>query len=252
MQQTIDITWKEMTGGLQGAPGARPPGASILNFRNTITDQVIAAGGSLRYCVRWDSNGTVTASQRDQIPAALQRWINHWFRQLIGYDCWPYQEIPVTVTGWATRDRSRLAWTDNTVPVYVGMIRENAPECDQRCGRFFHKESGYQYPDCPGGFANHYDLSLWLTDGFGGGVGGDWGQRLRPEAVLGNLAAQSQVIVVHEMGHGLGFPDYYNWSTWAPGVQVPPTIMNAGASSVVTDWDTWMIRWTWSKIRSRF
>ena len=25
-------------------------------------------------------------------------------------------------------------------------------------------------------------------------------------------------IWLHEFGHGIGFPDYYDWSTWAPGV----------------------------------
>jgi hypothetical protein len=61
--------------------------------------------------------------------------------------------------------------------------------------------------------------------GFNGAVGGDWGQRLAPGNVMNNLAAASQLIVVHEMGHGLGFPDYYNWDAWAPGVAPPPTIM---------------------------
>jgi hypothetical protein len=158
-QQTIDLTWKEMTGGFEGETGARPVSASIATFKNTIIDMLMATNGALRYCVRWDSTGTLSAAQRDQIGPALERWINNWFQYLVGYDCWPYGHIPVTVTGYATRDRNLLGWTDTS------------------------------------------------------------------------------------------FPDYYNWSVWAPGVAAPNTIMNAGASSVVTDWDSWMLRWEWSHIK---
>src|SRR5690606_32541301 len=66
MQQTIDLTWTEMTGGFQGRTGARPTSASVTNFRNLILDQLFAASGSLRFCVRWESNATVSATLRDQ------------------------------------------------------------------------------------------------------------------------------------------------------------------------------------------
>ena len=206
---------------------------------------------TLRFCVRWDSSRSVDASTRDQIGPALQRNINEWFTELIGYDCWPYTgEIPVVVTGWAVRDSSLLQWSDDSVPIYVNDIREDAPQCAEACGRFFHQESGYTYPDCSGGFANHYDMSIWLTDGFGGGVGGDWGQRVSPNTFLGSITG-TNMIVIHEMGHGFGFPDYYNWDVWAPGVAAPNSVMVAGAAQTVTDWDRWMIRHLWSELKSR-
>ena len=64
---------------------------------------------------------------------------------------------------------------------------ENAPQCAERCGRFFNQSGNY--PNCPGGPSHHYDMSLWLTAGFGGGAGGDWGQRIGSEYYLSNLDA---------------------------------------------------------------
>jgi hypothetical protein len=253
MQQTIDLTWQEMTGGFQGRTGARPTSASIVNFRNTILDQLDSANGTLRFCVRWDSTTMATTQLRDQIATALQRNVNEWFSKLTGYDCWPYtQPIPVTVTGWAVRDRSLLQWTDNNIPVYVNDIRENAPQCAQVCGRFFNQQAGYQFPNCTGGFANHYDMSLWLTDGFSGGAGGDWGQRMGTSYFVGAVNSTSITIFLHEFGHGLGFPDYYNWAEWVPGVASPNSVMVAGRAPNVTEWDTWMVRRLWSELKSRY
>jgi hypothetical protein len=252
MRETIDLTWTEMTGGFQGQTGARPTSASVMNFRNSILDQIMETGGTLNYCVRWESNATVSATMRDQIAAALTRGVNEWFSKLIGYDCWPYTQIPVKVVGWATRDRSLLDWTDTSIPIYVNDIRENAPQCAEACGRFFHQQAGYTYPQCQGGAANHYDMSLWLTAGMNGGAGGDWGQRVGSEYFTGSVNNEHQHIWLHEFGHGLGFPDYYNWSVWAPGVDVPNSVMVAGLASLVTEWDQWMLRHTYSNVKSRF
>jgi hypothetical protein len=251
LQQTIDLTWREMTGGFQGQTGARPTSASILNFRNTIWDQLKDAGGSLNFCVRWDSTATVSSTMRDQIQTALGRGVNEWFSKLVGHNCWPYNQIPVRVVGWATRNRSLLQWSENTPPVYVNDIRENAPQCAEACGRFFHQQPGYTYPQCQGGVANHYDMSLWLTAGFSGGAGGDWGQRVASEYFTQNVNAEHLHIWLHEFGHGLGFPDYYNWAVWAPGVEAPNSVMVAGRASLVTEWDTWMLRHTYNQLKSR-
>jgi len=241
-----------MTGEFEGKTGARPRGASILNFRNTILDQLFASDRTLRYCVRWDSSTTATTQVRDQVAGALQRNINLWFAKLVGYDCFPLNTpITVKVTGWAVRNRSQLGWSDDSVAVYVNDIRENAPQCAEACGRFFHQQPNYMYPSCQGGFDKHYDMSIWLTDGFSGGVGGDWGQRLATNTFV-NALGGTNIIVTHEMGHGFGFPDYYNWSAWVPGVASPNSVMVAGRSATVTDWDGWMIRHLWSQLKSRW
>lgn len=56
------------------------------------------------------------------------------------------------------------------MPVDVGDFREGAPQCQEAGGRFVHQQDGYIYPDCPGGFDEHYDMSLWrasLVTGLG-------------------------------------------------------------------------------------
>ncbi|WP_202610191.1 hypothetical protein [Herbidospora solisilvae] len=93
--------------------------------------------GYVNYCVRWDSPASVTAAQRDAIHAALQRQFKKWMDVMAGHHAWPYTDMPVRVAGWAVRDRAQLQWTDNSVDVYVGDIRENAPQCAPPCGRFF-------------------------------------------------------------------------------------------------------------------
>jgi hypothetical protein len=45
------------------------------------------------------------------------------------------------------------------------------------------------------------DESLWLTDGFQGGAGGDWGQRVGQEYFMQNVNSENIHIYLHELGH---------------------------------------------------
>jgi len=56
--------------------------ADLYGFKNYLFDQVMAAKGSIGYCVRWDSTATVTATLRDQIQSTLQRQFQKWVDQL--------------------------------------------------------------------------------------------------------------------------------------------------------------------------
>jgi len=258
MQTTIDLTWQEMTGGFQGETGARPVSAGVQNFENTVLDQVMDGAGTLNFCVRYESNVTVTAAQRDKVLAALQRGVNEWFDKLTGYDCFPYDEIVVKITGWATVNRSTFDWPDGVVPLFINQIGyENVAQCPDACSRFvrYHHQgqdpTGYAYPNCAGGAANRFDMHLWLTEGFANGVGGDWGQRVGRSYYMNGVDNEHLHIWLHEFGHGLGFPDYYNWEAWVSGVARPPSIMVAGAAALVTEWDMWMLRHTYSSLKSR-
>lgn len=219
---------------------------NLYGFRNYGWDQVMANRGSLNYCVRWDSSAPVTAAQRDQIHTALARQVKKWMDVMAGHNGWPYSDVPVRVVGWAVRDRATLQWSDSSVDIYVNNIRENAPQCSEPCGRFFHQDGNYS--GCPGGAARHYDMSLWLTAGMGGGAGGDWGQRIGSEYMVANLGSDSIHILLHELGHSFGLDDFYDWTPTG----VCCFIMKAGSASTITDFDRWMLRDWWRHLKSRY
>lgn len=219
---------------------------NLYGFRNYGWDQIMANGGSINYCVRWDTSASVTAAQRDQIHATLARQFKKWMDLMAGHNGWPYGSVPLKVVGWAVRDRAQLQWSDNSVDVYVNNIRENAPQCSEPCGRFFNQ--GGTYPNCPGGASHHYDMSLWLTAGFGGGAGGDWGQRIGSEYYMSNLNTDNVHILLHEMGHSFGLDDFYDWTPTG----VCCFLMKAGSASSITDFDAWMFRDWWRHLKSRY
>ncbi|MGC5010502.1 hypothetical protein ACLQ2R_07015 [Streptosporangium sp. DT93] len=220
------------------------PGPNV--FRNFGWDQIMANRGSINYCVRWDSSAPVSAALRDRIHASLARQFKKWMDVMAGHNGWPYAEVPLKVVGWAVRDRATLQWSDNSVDVYVNDIRENAPQCAQPCGRFFNQNG--QYPNCPGGAARHYDMSLWLTAGMGGGAGGDWGQRVGSEYFVSNIDASNMHILLHEIGHSFGLDDFYDWTPSGVG----GFLMKAGSASQITEFDKWMFRDWWRHIKGRF
>jgi hypothetical protein len=222
----------------------------LHTFNNYGWDQVMANGGYINYCVRWDSSAPVSATLRDEIHTALARSFKKWMDVLVengqGWDGWPHNEVPVRVVGWAVRDRSTLQWSDNSVDIYVNDIRENAPQCATACGRFFNR--GGSYPNCPGGYDRHYDMSLWLTSGFGGGHGGDWGQRMGSEYFVNARNSENITILLHEIGHSFGLDDFYDWTP----AGVSNFIMKAGTSSQITAFDAWMLRDWWRHLKSRY
>jgi hypothetical protein len=219
---------------------------NLYGFRNYGWDQIFANGGSINYCVRWDSSAPVSAALRDRVHATLARQFKKWMDVMVGHNGWPYQNVPVKVVGWAVRDRSTLQWNDSSVDIYVNNIRENAPQCSEPCGRFFN-QSG-TYPNCPGGAARHYDMSLWLTAGMNGGAGGDWGQRIGSEYFVGALDAANVHILLHEMGHTFGLDDFYDWTPSGVG----GFLMKAGSAAEITEFDAWMFRDWWRHLKNRY
>ncbi|MFD5316745.1 hypothetical protein [Streptomyces sp. NPDC127098] len=220
---------------------------NLYGFRNYGWDQLMANGGRLQYCVRWESNTPVTAQLRDQINASVQRQWTKWFDGLRGWGNFPYAQVPVQVVGWAARDRSLLQWNDNSVDLYIGNLDSGgAPRCAPECDRFHHQDGNYSR--CPGGAARHFDQSLWLTDGFGGGAGGDWGQRMGREYYMGAVNQDNIHILLHEMGHTLGLDDFYDWTPTGVG----GFLMKAGTASQITEFDRWMARDFWRHLRSRY
>ncbi|TKX22924.1 metallopeptidase-like protein 2 [Elsinoe australis] len=219
-----------------------------LNFKNYLFDQIIATKGKVNYCVRWESTKANTEAQRADTVTALRRSVNKWIDSLAGYDGWPYSDVEVNVVGYAVSNPSLLQGSTSGLDVYTTKDDGGIPQCDPRCGRFFNQDNDYS--ECPGGAARHYDVSLWLTDGMNGGAGGDWGERIGTDYFLGAIKQDSVHILLHEIGHGFGLDDFYDWT---PTGTEGKFIMSAGGSTTITEFDTWMLRDWWSKaVKARF
>ncbi|WP_342417614.1 dockerin [Paenibacillus sp. FSL R10-2782] len=234
------------------------------NRKNLIFDQIYAGKGTLNYVVRWQSPKNLTLQQRKDMASMLSRQVNNWNKQLKGYDGWPYDNITVKIVGWAVANPSQILNKQSNEIVYTDTITDDLsksnpsipaklPVAPDALSRFEHfSDPNYAYP---GGLDKRFDMYLWGTANFGGGAGGDWGQRMSDDYILSTLNSDEVHITEHEMGHGFGLPDFYEESDRPPGGFPTPTIMWAGNSSKITEWDTWMLRYTWSQVKkdpSRF
>ncbi len=238
---------------------------------NTIFDQICAGNGTLNFVVRWQSYKTITYEQRQQFQKLASDCINAWNDYLRNYDGWQYDHIDVNITGWAVLDKSCLLDLheneivyDNLISDYdsqydtsngIETIPDKLPSAPAELSRFDHfAEPNYTYP---GGLDKRFDMYLWCTQGFPavGGAGGDWGQRLSDDAYLNMLDGQNIHVLEHEIGHGFGITDFYGGEGEIDGF--PPggfpdggtSIMMAGSSMEITDFDGWMLRYIWSKIK---
>jgi hypothetical protein len=164
LANALDAVWKHETANYSPKPNP-------LLFPNFGFNQVIANKGHINFCVRWDPSKTATPEIRKKIDEVLKVQTKKWMDIFVGFDGWPYTEVPVKVTGWAARNHSLLPGYNNATEgfrFYTNKDREGRPQCSESCGRFFHQNGDYS--KCPDGPAIHYDMSLWLTDGFRGGA----------------------------------------------------------------------------------
>lgn len=239
--------------------------------RNTIFDQIDAGNGTINYVVRWQSYRTLTLEQRQQFEKLVSDCINGWNDWLKGWDGWKYDHIDVKIVGWAVLDKSVLqdlqpdeVVYDNLISDYdstydtsngVDTIPDKLPSAPSEISRFDHfSDSSYNYP---GGLDKRFDMYLWGTQGFPniGGCGGDWGQRLSDTAYLNMLDGSGIHVLEHEIGHGFGMTDFYGGEGESNGF--PPggfpggenSLMMAGSAMKITDFDGWMLRYMWSKIK---
>ncbi len=234
---------------------------------NLIFDQIVDGKGTLNYVVRWHSTKTITLEQRQKLEKVLDDSVNMWTDWLVGYEDWPYAHVDVNIVGWAVTNPALLldlqadeiVYTDTTAYVIqpgenpnIPTVMANAPTELSRFDHFF--DENYEYP---GGLEKRFDMYLWATEGFPdiGGCGGDWGQRLSDTAYLNMLDGNGVHVHVHEVGHGFGLTDFYGGEGESDGF--PPggfpgtntSIMMAGSSAEITDFDGWFFRYMWSKIK---
>ena len=237
---------------------------------NNIFDMIVAGKGTINYVVKWQSYRTVTYEQRQQFETMLSDSINAWTDWLKGYENWPYDHIDVKVTGWAVVEKSCLLDLHDDETVYADTryydaqydttngrdtIPDKEPYAPLELSRFEHfGDSNYEYP---GGLDKRFDMYMWATQGFPdiGGCGGDWGQRLSDTAYLSMLNGSGIHVLEHEIGHGFGMTDFYGSEGESDGF--PPggfpggenSIMMAGSAAKITDFDGWMLRYMWTKIK---
>jgi len=230
--------------------------------QNLIFDQIYAGYGELHYCIRWQSSLSVTLQQRQEIASMISRQIKNWTRHLANYDGWPYDDVNVVVVGWACVNSSLLQnlqsseilytdWIDDPLHNEDASIPQQLPVGPSTCSRFDHfPDPSYTYSLCPGGSQNRFDMYLWGTTNFNGGAGGDWGQRMGDSYILSNSTGNEVTIIEHEIGHGFGLTDFYAESERPSGGFPTPTIMWAGNSATITDFDKWMLRYVWSQLKN--
>ena len=234
----------------------RIQGEKSVEAWDTIYDQIVAGNGTLNYIVKWHSYKTITLQQRRNLQQVLEKAVNEWTDWLVGYDEWPYQHVNVKIVVYTTTSAY-----DNSYDISSGMgnssIPTIQPDFPSDLFRYDHwSDPYYSYPD---GYENRIDMYLQATQGMidMGGYGYYWGQQLSDNAILGLADGTTSIhILEHELGHGFGLTDFYGGEGDSDGF--PPggfpgngtSIMMAGSSQSITDFDGWFLRYVWSKVKN--
>jgi hypothetical protein len=230
-------------------------GSNVKSRKDWNLDHVMYDKGVVNLCVRWGATSAVPETVRMNLAATIERWMNDWFKGLGSYGCFPYGSgIKVKITGWAVRaGKESLLDGISGVPIYTDTDQDGEPKCPDACSEFVHWD--HQFPDCPGGAANHSDYWLWFDDNLPGGggaaaVGGDWGLRMPVSTFVNAFGQQSFLIVEHEMGHGFGFQDYYDWTGDRPSGGSIMIVGSTSGSQAPTTGDIWLLRRTWKEMKA--
>jgi len=228
---------------------------NISSRKAWLLDSAIKGKGEINLCVRWGASRPMTTAIRDRIAPAMEKWFNGWYTALGSYGCFPYPKgVKVKLTGVAVKpnQKSLLQWNDNSVAIYTETDGEGEPKCPDACS--FFENWGHEFPGCPGGEAKHFDYSVWLNDSIGGGagaVGGDWGLRMPVANFVDALNQPSDHTIQHEMGHGFGMQDYYDWNGSTPEGGSAMIVGSHWGDPVITTGDSWLIRRIWKEQKAQ-
>lgn len=256
LKASVEWVWKNR---ISQKSSSAPLGEGSTVRKNLIFDQIYFENGKLLYCGRWQSTQKLTLENRKKLEQTVSTKINNWAKLLRGYDHWPYGEIPVKIVGWAVLDASVVVDKQPDEIIYTivehdpvsdqdSRVPANVPIAPNACSRFEHfSDARYTYESCPGGAANRFDMYLWSTTNWSGAVGGDWGQRMSEGSWL-----SGSMMIDHEMGHGFGITDFYEANQRPDDMNNGKikSIMWAGNSSIITEWDKWMLRYIWTQLKN--
>jgi hypothetical protein len=230
-------------------------GNNVRSRKDWNLDHVMIDKGEMSLCVRWGATSAVPDTVRMNLAATIERWFNDWWKGLGSYGCFPYGNgVKVKITGWAVRPgKESLLGGISGVPIYTETDSDGEPKCPDNCSAFVHWD--HQFPNCPGGAANHTDYWLWFDDTLPGGggaaaVGGDWGLRMPVGTFTGAFNNPSYLVVEHEMGHGFGFQDYYDWTGATPAGGSIMIVGSTRGSQAPTTGDIWLLRRTWKEMKT--
>jgi len=225
---------------------------NIQSRQAWLLDSAIMGEGQINLCVRWGASTAPSQEVKDNTESAVGRMLNHWFTALGDYGCFPYPNgVTVKLTGWAVRpgNESWISDLPDSIGKYTEIGNENEPTCPSECSFFEHWD--HEFPNCPGGEAFHTDYWVWVSDSLGGGaaaVGGDWGFRIPLSGYLSAIGREADGVLEHEMGHGFGLQDYYDWTGSRPEGGSLMIVGSAGQSTPTVG-DTWLIRRTWKEMQ---
>jgi hypothetical protein len=230
-------------------------GANVKNRKAWLLDSVMKGNGQINICVRWGATSAPSASVKANMASSAEKWFNDWFSKLAGYACFPHAKITTKVSGWAVKpgNESWVSDLDSSINVYTqtdpGTDPPGEPMCPSTCS--FFDNWNHTFPNCPGGEAFHTDYWMWLDDNLPGSgaaaVGGDWGLRM-PVSSFTSSMGKSNFVIEHEMGHGFGFQDYYEWTGSKP---TGGSLMIVGSTSgqSPTTADQGLLRRTWKEMK---
>jgi hypothetical protein len=226
---------------------------NVMASKNFLMDKFVHNNGSINYCVRWDTDNSLSKEVASEFQGVLARHYNAWNKWLEGYNCWPFTELTVNMVGWAAKDAAQFEWSDDAMgTIYQGVLdpADGVPQCPNECYRFFDNVNNV-WSDTSACQGEPFDVSFWLKEDIPYGFGYDWGQEVSLNDTMKNLYDKNIMFIGHEIGHGFGLPDFYGLED-KPAKDFPNSIMMAYSSTTITPSDGWMLRRVLDHVQNRY
>ncbi|KAE8988851.1 hypothetical protein PF005_g20103 [Phytophthora fragariae] len=250
-EKYLDWVWQNRIG--PNAVVVKDKNWSVMVNKNWLMDKLVHNKGSINYCVRWYANRKLDKTTASKLQVILERHFNAWNDWLVGYNCWPFNQLKVKMVGWAAKEASQFGWKDESLgKVYEGTIDQSdgVPQCPDECYRYYDNVN-QMWSDTSACQGEPFDVSLSLKEDIPYGFGYDWGQEVSLNNTMEHLHDRNIMFIGHEIGHGFGLPDFYETKE-KPAKDFPNSIMMAYSSTTITPSDGWMLRRVLDHVRARY